>query len=295
MEIYNWLIQYSDILGLSIDFVALIVSIVLTVVIYKLERRHETDREKAEERAQELAVKEGAKVFLIDNEEEIEYLPLAEIAAKLKLKRKHNRNIITRYLRCSEQQQQEILRQANIPDIQVSMDDVNKALKDLQADLDKYGFGKSVLYDGAKYFHRAFKRWANIRVDDSNPYIFELLKKSESNLWRTANCNAPLSSYMWDYLHTEELGIDKNKVMPPIDMVFQRCDLGNCDESIMTFWTMRIIIDACCTFKEPYCENEFDESLIQTQEDMYYYTLAVLCQAYAIGSKKNGKNRKIDT
>ena len=37
---------------------------------------------------------------------------------------------------------------------------------------------------------------------------------------------------MWDYLHAEELGIDKDKIAPPIDMVFQQCDLGSCDESL---------------------------------------------------------------
>ena len=295
MEAYRWLVEHADILGLTIDFIALVVSIILTVVIYKLERRHEKDRERAEKRAQELAVIEGAKVFLIDNDEEIE---LAEIAAKLQLKRRHRRSLVTRYLRCSEQQQREILRQAKMPGIQMSMDKVENALECLQADLDKYGFGRNILYDGAKYLHRAFERWANSPVDDVNPYIFENLKTSEwhekqSEMpWRISNCNTTLSSYMWDYLHTEELRIDKNKVLPPIDMVFQQCDLGTCDESVMTFWTMRIIIDACYTFKQKLCIDFFEESLIQTQEDMYYYTLAVLCSAYSSeGIKKFETNK----
>ena len=289
MEIYRWLIDHADILGLSIDFIALIVTIFLTVGIYKLERRHEKEREKAEEKAQESAIIESAKVFLIDNDEEVEYLPLAEIASKLKLKRKHCRNLITRYLRCNEQQQQEILRQANIPNIQVSMMEAQHALEALQIDLDNYRFGRNILYDGAKYLHRAFERWADIPVDDVNPYIFENLERSEQSeiVWRFSNCNTALSSYMWDYLHAEELGIDKDKIAPPIDMVFQQCNLGTCDENIMTFWTMRIIIDACYTIKEPQYEDIFDEALIQTQEDMYYYTLAVLCQAYATGGEKS--------
>ena len=230
---------------------------------------------------------------MIDNDEEIEYLPLAEIASKLKLKRKHCRNLITRYLRCNEQQQQEILRQANIPNIQVSMMEAQHALEALQIDLNNYHFGRNILYDGAKYLHHAFERWTDIPVDDVNPYIFENLKESEWHgkqseiVWRFSNCNTALSSYMWDYLHAEELGIDKDKIAPPIDMVFQQCNLGTCDESIMTFWTMRIIIDACYTIKEPQYEDIFDEALIQTQEDMYYYTLAVLCQAYATGGEKS--------
>ena len=41
MEIYRWLIDHADILGLSIDFIALIVTIILNDGIYKLERLHE--------------------------------------------------------------------------------------------------------------------------------------------------------------------------------------------------------------------------------------------------------------
>ena len=137
MVIYRWILEHSDVIGLLIDFIALIVSIVLTIIIYRLERRHEKEHEAAEEKAQKMAMAEAAKVFLIDNDDEVEYLPLAEIAAKLNLKRKHCRSITTRFLRCSEAQQREVLHQANIADIQVSTEAVSAALKSLQSDLDK--------------------------------------------------------------------------------------------------------------------------------------------------------------
>lgn len=287
--LYEWIMEHIDILSLIIDFLSFVVAIVLTIAIYALERKHEKDHEKAEEKAQKLAVKEAARVFLIDNDEELEYLPLAEIAAKLKLKRKHCRQLTTRYLRCSKQQQDEVLHQANIPNIQVSMDKVKTALSLLQADLDKNGFGRNILYDDAKYLHRAFERWADVKIEDVNPSIFANLRISE---WhrnqtklprRVSECDATLYSYMWDYMHTEEFNVKKSDVAPPIDMVFQQCNLGTCGESIMTFWTMRIVIDACHTFKYEQYDNFFDESLIQTQEDMYYYALAVLCNAYLPG------------
>lgn len=285
MDVYNWLVQHTGILGLAIDFTALIVTIVLTIGIYQLERRHQKDREAAEKRAQELAVAEAAKVFLIDNDEDLEYLPLAEIAAKLKLRRKHHRNLITRYLRCNEQQKQEILRQANIPDIQISMDQVYRALEKLQKDLDKYHFGKNILYDGAKYLHRAFERWREVSVNDVTPCIFENLKTDKYYIQpsKISKCffayKVTLFNYIFDYLNAEKLGIDKSEVMPPINMVFEQCNLGFCDEPTMTFWTMRIIIDACCAihgFPDKLC----DQDLLQTQEDMYYYTLATLCLTY---------------
>ena len=175
MEIYSWIIEHSVILGLIISFFTLLVTFFLTLIIYLLGRQHE----KTEEAAQKLAVIEAAKIFLIDNDEEVEYLSLAEIAASLKLKRKHCRQLITRYLRCNELQQQEIIRQANIADIQIAMDGVRFALKLLQADLDRYRFGRSILYDGAKYLHRAIERWSNVKIEDANKYIFENLRMSE--------------------------------------------------------------------------------------------------------------------
>lgn len=285
MKIYSWIIEHSVILGLIISFLTLLVTFFLTLIIYLLGRQHEKEREKAEEAAQKLAVIEAAKIFLIDNDEEVEYLPLAEIAASLKLKRKHCRQLITRYLRCNELQQQEIIRQANIPDIQITMDGVRFALELLQTDLDRYEFGRHILYDNAKYLHRAIERWPNVTIEDVNPYIFEDLRisewhQNEAISWRLGNSNATLLSYMWDYLHSDEFNIDKDNIVPPIDIVFQQRNLGACDESIMTFWTMRIIIDACHTFKYGQYDSFFDESLIQTQEDMYYYTLAVLCSTY---------------
>lgn len=90
----------------------------------------------------------------------------------------------------------------------------------------------------------------------------------------------PLSSYIWSYLNAEKLGLDKNQIEPPVDMVFQKCNLGTCDEQEMTFWTMRIIIDACHSFCTTQVTDIFDECLIKTQEDMYYYTLATLCATY---------------
>lgn len=295
MCVYRWLVDHAVILGLFLDFVALIVTIFLTVGIYKLERRHEKERILAEERGKEIARIEAAKVFLIDNDEEIEYLTLAEIAKKLNLKRKHCRNLITRYLRCDKQLQAEILRQANVPDFEISMDKVGGALGKLQIDMERCGFGINILYDGGKYLHRAIERWANSPVDNVNPYVFEDLENSEYHCagpgisWRFSDKQTTLFSYMWDYLHAEKLGLDKNEIMPPVDMLFSKYEFGNCHESIVTFWTMRMIIDACHSIKEAEyekCEEIIDESLIQTQEDMYYYTLAVLCETYSVEGEK---------
>lgn len=218
------------------DVTSLVVTTVLTIKIYRLERSHEKEREQMEAKAQEKAIAEAARVFLIDNEDEIEYLPLSAIAKTLKLKRKHHRAITTKFLRCSEEVQKEILKQANFQPIEVSKEQVSAALKRLKDDIKACGFGQDTLYDGAKYFHRAMERYSDEKIETVNPYIFEDIRRTHFyqgdslQLLKDTSYNGTLYGYMYDYLHSADLGKSKWLLQPPIDMVWLQCDLAGCPE-----------------------------------------------------------------
>lgn len=275
------------------DVLSLIATVVLTVAIYWLQRSHEKEREQMEVEAQKKAVAEAARVFLIDNEDEIEYLPLSAIAKSLNLKRKHHRAITTKFLRCSEEVQKEILKQANFQLIEVSKEQVSAALKRLKDDIKVCGFGQDTLYDGAKYFHRAMERYSDEKIETVNPYIFEDIRRTHFyqgdplQLLKDTSYNGTLYGYMNDYLHSADLGKSKWLLQPPIDMVRLQCDLARCPEEIMTFWTMRIVIDCCRVFAKSEEDIIFDEDLIETQEDMYYYAVMALYSTY-IAKKEEG-------
>ena len=265
------------------DVLSLIATVVLTVAIYWLQRSHEKEREQMEVEAQKKAVAEAARVFLIDNEDEIEYLPLSVIAKSLNLKRKHHRAITTKFLRCSEEVQKEILKQVNFQPIEVSKEQVNDALKQLKDDIKTYCFGRDVLYDGAKYFHRAMERYSGEKIETVNPYRFEdfvntrLYEDDAHRLLKDTQFNRTLYDYMYDYRHS---GRTNWLTQKPMDMVWEWCNLGGCPEEIMTFWMMRIVIDCCRVFAESEEDFIFDEDLIETQEDMYYYAVMVLYNTY---------------
>lgn len=279
-----------EIWSFIVDVTSLVVTIILTVGIYRLERSHEKEREQMEVEAKKKAVAEAARVFLIDNEDEIEYLPLSAIAKSLNLKRKHHRAITTRFLRCSEEVQKEILKQANFQPIEVSKEQVSVALKLLKNDIKTYCFGRDVLYDGAKYFHRAMERYSGEKIETVNPYIFEdfvntrLYEDDTHRLLKNTQFNRTLYDYMYDYRHS---GRTNWLIQKPMDMVWEQCNLGECPEEIMTFWTMRIVIDCCRVFAESEEDFIFDEDLIKTQEDMYYYAVMALYSAY-IAKKVEG-------
>lgn len=275
-----------EIWSFLVDVSSLIVTTVLTIKIYRLERSHEKEREQMEVEARKKAVVETARVFLIDNEDEIEYLPLSVIAKSLNLKRKYHRAITTKFLRCSEEVQKEILKQANFQPIEVSKEQVSTVLKLLRDDIKTYCFGRDVLYDGAKYFHRAMERYSDKEIETVNPYIFEDIKRTHFyqgdslKLLKDTSYNGTLYGYMYDYIHSADLGKSKWLLQPPIDMVLSQCDLAGCPEEIMTFWMMRIVIDCCRVFAESEEDFIFDEDLIKTQEDMYYYAVMVLYNTY---------------
>lgn len=271
-----------EIWSFIVDVTSLVVTIILTVGIYRLERSHEKEREQMEVEAQKKAVAEAARVFLIDNEDEIEYLPLSAIAKSLNLKRKHHRAITTKFLRCSEEVQKEILKQANFQTIEVSKEQVSVALKLLKDDIKTYCFGRDVLYGGAKYFHRAMERYSDEKIETVNPYRFEdfvntRLYEDEHGLQKNTKFNITLYDYMYDYRHS---GKTNWLIQKPMDMVWEQCNLGECPEEIMTFWTMRIVIDCCRVFAESEEDFIFDEDLIKTQEDMYYYAVMALYSTY---------------
>lgn len=272
-----------EIWSFLVDVSSLIVTTVLTIKIYRLERSHEKEREQMEVEAQKKAVAEAARVFLIDNEDEIEYLPLSAIAKSLNLKRKHHRAITTKFLRCSEEVQKEILKQVNFQPIEVSKEQVNAALKQLKDDIKTYCFGRDVLYDGAKYFHRAMERYSGEKIETVNPYRFEdfvntrLYEDDAHRLLKNTQFNRTLYDYMYDYRHSERTNW---LIQKPMDMVWEQCNLGGCPEEIMTFWMMRIVIDCCRVFAESEEDFIFDEDLIETQEDMYYYAVMMLYNTY---------------
>lgn len=286
-----------EIWSFVVDVLSLIATVVLTVAIYWLQRSHEKEREQMEVEAQKKAVAEAARVFLIDNEDEIEYLPLSAIAKSLKFKRKHHRAITTKFLRCSEEVQKEILKQANFQTIEVSKEQVSAALKRLKDDIKVRSFGQAALYDGAKYFHRAMERYSDEKIETVNPYRFEDIRQTHFyqgdslRLLKDMSYNGTLYGYMYDYIHSADLGKSKCLLQPPIDMVWSQCKLARCPEEIMTFWTMRIVIDCCRVFAESEEDFVFDEDLIETQEDMYYYAVMALYSTY-IAKKEEGADEQ---
>lgn len=132
----EWVDKYSNVIQIIIGLLSLGATFFVSFRIYQLQKRHEQEIEMMEENEQKRKLEEEAHRFLIDNAEEIDYLPWCVIASNLSRHQKHTRKIYTNFCKCSIELQNEIMRveQYNIRTI----DDINwidKAIESLRNDI----------------------------------------------------------------------------------------------------------------------------------------------------------------
>ena len=89
----EWIDKYNNLIQITIGLLSLIATIFVSFLIYWFQRRHEIEIEKIEENIRKSLLEEEAHKFLIDNEEEIEYVAWCVFATNLYRHKKHTRKI----------------------------------------------------------------------------------------------------------------------------------------------------------------------------------------------------------
>ena len=233
-----------EIANLIIAILSLIATVVVSVAIFWLQRRHERELERQEDVRHKESIQEAAKIFIIDNQEEIDFLPLCVIAASVNPYKKHKRSIYTRFNKCSKELQEEILRQENIPLIIMSSSSwVDDCLKKFEADCEKYKMGRSFLYEGGKYFHCAISDLQNEPLRDGSTFIFDV-----PSLGRVLfpDHKSDLTLYIDRYLEfvlrdREDTANTPERLPqePPMDMLNRTFNFGSCELKVLNFWLMK--------------------------------------------------------
>lgn len=277
-----------EIASLIISVLSLIATILVSFAIYWLQSRHEREIRKMEENKAQEALKFEAEKFRIENADEIEYLPLCVIAASVNKYAKQYRNIYTRFNKCSKELQNEILKQANIPiGIADNKNWVDECIKLFQADFKKYNLGKDMLYEGAKYFHRSLKKYGNSNIEDENPHLFDVPLMGDL----TTYIDRYFEYILKDREDTKD-SFDGLVKTPPMNMLYNTFDLGNCDEKTLCFWIMKFITSTCIALfnhELNYDDSEWryisiEDVNLETYQDMYYDTLLQLFVTYSNSS-----------
>ena len=129
----------AEIIQIVIGILSLVATIAVSFLIYWLQTRHEKEIQKLQEEKEQKELETKARLFLIDNEPERDYLPWCIIAANLYPLEKHTRKIYSEYCRCSEELQNEILNQAGYKIKQFTGKYwLQECIDKLQQDIEKY-------------------------------------------------------------------------------------------------------------------------------------------------------------
>ncbi len=293
----------AEIIQIILSSVSLVCTVVISFLVYCLQRRHEKAMRKIEDDRRREQLENEATKFLIENELEKAYLPWCVIAANVNRHRNHSRAIYTNFSACTETLQKEILRQAGF-DLPLIGDSnwVQNSFEMLRKDINKYKLcdnGMDFLYDGAKYFHYAFEY---LGAEDYEPNtrselcIFDnLYKQNAIGIFRS-DYKVGVSRYIESYfdyilgsIPDDNLAV-KNPI-PPIKYIIDTQDLHNADEQDLVYWVMEyvenIIVNIHNRFRDRtlVMKNKTDAE-VKTFEDSYYHTLFWLYATYQNSVKK---------
>lgn len=309
-----------DTVMLIIAICSLIATVATAFVIFilqvKLEKNSREKTQQMEETIRKRDLTNQARLFLIDNEDENEYLTLAQVATVKQDARgiysdgsgryKHKRKIYKTFHRCEIDLQKEIIRQAKSEDYKFEKYDIeeliDKMLKLFKEDAKEIGILEyDFLYDGGKYFHRGLDRYGNKNL------VYE--GKLKEDIWNHLvdfidYKNAPDKKKFYDKLTNSAISrfvkpfykeriysrpksfneFEKMHKISPFDHYWYQL-AQPATEDICTFVVMEMIRQgAWMIHREKYKKEwsispEYAES--KTYEDLYYATvLTLFCVFY---------------
>lgn len=278
-----------EITTLIISILSLIASGFISFAIFYMGKKVEDKRYRAD-------IEYQARKFIIDHgDNDILYLPYCVIASGVNRHHKHLRQIYNDFDALPNDVQKEVLKQAGY-DYQLieNADWVNDSLKEIEDFAAKYDFGDTFLYDGAKYFHRAFTKHPSALTSKyhelENLFDDKLGWNNPETKKIVQTDKLSFSLYLESYYRAfvlEDKSFTKNETTKPLDYLKEIKDFPNCEEEELCFWIM-VSVRKMASYVERTRHggymNEIEitgaiyrgDAVSETFEDMYYETLMAL-------------------
>jgi len=287
----------AEIVQIVIGALSLVATVAVSFLIYWLQYRHENEIEQINEKQRQAELFEEAHKFLIDNADEECYLPWCVIATNQHRHAHHVRKIYTNFCRCSIELQNKIL---DIAGYTIRTIDgtawVDEGFKKLEADIKRYHLGEQpFLYDGAKYFHRSFEWYRDREYKRQYDRLFKtIFQKPPLFIIEKDDDKVNLGTYIeqyFDYILYTEKKLDRlvwEEPIPPVDYVWNDCELCNIDTDFVCFWVMELVGNFIINIHNRVDELDKDNMLLnnstdaraETYEDRYYEILEWLYFTY---------------
>lgn len=204
--------------------------------------------------------------------------------------------------------QREVLKQAGY-DYQLieSSNWIDEGIREIEAFAEKYNFGDTFLYDGAKYFHRAFTKHSAALTTNYQELEYLYDDKLGWNSPETKKIaqtdKLTFSSYIESYYRAfvlKDETLSKKDVIKPLDYLKKTKNFSNCNEEELCFWVMESVCELAALvlrthyggfLNDVYINGEISrgDALPETFEDKYYEALMYLYTLYL--DKKQNKTK----
>lgn len=289
-----------EIANFIVATLSLIATIVLTVVIYRLQKANEAKRgrERREDIAREIKERneELARNFIIDNQSEIDLLPWCAIASNVKdlpackaerPRRKYSHQIYLKFDKQPEAIKREILRQEGILlNLPKNCDWVSEYLERLKIDAFECGMSANkdcFLYEGAKFFHRGISMYWDEKLEDPVSIKIPNIPINREKSLIDA-CEPEFDDYIYEAIYRKfgEYSKLAENAIPPLD--FANRAFHNREKKFV-LCMMEFVRSFSRSVRIRTCENEDFDILntrqVSTYEDYYYEALRYLYLAYS--------------
>ena len=278
-----------EIITLVISILSLMASILVSFAVFYMGKKTDEKRYRSD-------VEYQAKKFIIDHgDTDILYLPYCVIASGVNRHHKHLRKIYNDFDALPNDIQKEVLMQAGYDyELIENTKWIDAGLKEIEAFAKKYDLGDTFLYDGEKYFYRAFRNHAEALMSSYNE--FEYLFEDKIGFYKGSPVNAlkgtdklSFSNYLESYYQTFVLNENSLKatnkdIIKPLDYLKAVKDFHNCDEEELCFWIMEIVSELSSIvlrtrhggfLNDVQIKGEISrgDALPETFEDRYYEVL----------------------
>lgn len=245
-----------------------------------------------EEALRKQMIVEAANKFINENSNELLYIPLCLIANAYNNHHKYERNIYNTFNILNKDVQKEVLKQLNYDFDLISGNGwIDKGINRIKTFIKANDLGRDLLYDNAKYFHRAIQ-YCDMPYDGSVelmhilPDLFGWNYKPRGR--KKSAEKISFDSYLISYLEAKEnntSAFKKYKNKRPIDALASVIDFGKVEERILCSWMMEMVASIAITMIAKQTNKTDGEvfklssgdARIETFEDRY---LDVLMELY---------------
>lgn len=251
----------AEIWQIVLSALNVIATILIALIIYWLQKRHEKEIERLNRKQYEEKVELVARSFVFNNNNELGYLPLCIISSNMNKSVCHKRKIYNNFNLCNEGIQKEILRQTLFLE---EIIDANNwlpiALKNLLYYINKNNIWNNTTYINEDFFYKFFANYKNVKIDSN-----------------VASLENEIMIYLEKYIFDNNA--DQNYI--PVDEKFLNIadysDALEATNAINIIYLIKYITVIAHNIKFPPIISSFQNSdypmCLETFEDLYYEIL----------------------